>query len=259
MKEAILLRSSRATALGPILLPGKPRLDVNLLVLDTSTPRAALAVATASGLVRTASPDPATRHGRTLVPAIRDLIANAGLRLDQLDGLVVGLGPGSYTGLRVGITAAKTLAYALGKPLAGFDSLEAVARNAPASALAVSAIGDAQRGDLYAADFARDRPGAPLVRTAPTRVVSLDQWAAALPDDAFVLGPALAVERLATRIPAHLNRPDDPDAQCPDPARLAELAREVWQSGRRDEVMFLEPVYLRRSAAEEQWERRGSA
>ncbi len=232
---------------------------MNLLVLDTSTPRAALAVAASTGLVHTATPDPAARHGRTLIPAIRDLVDEAGLTLAELDGLLVGLGPGSYTGLRVGITAAKTLAYALGKPLAGFDSLEAVARNAPASALHVSAIGDAQRGDLYAADFARDQIGATLVRTAPTRVVSLEHWAAALPDDAFVLGPALAVERLATRIPAQFARPDNPDAQWPDPIRLAELGREVWQGGRRDELFFLEPIYLRRSAAEDQWERRGFA
>lgn len=175
----------------------------------------------------------------------------------DLDGLAVGLGPGSYTGLRVGLTAVKTLAYALGKPLVGFDSLETIARNAPESALRVSVIGDAQRGDLYVADFARPEPGEGLVREETTRIVSLDAWAAGLPEGTFVLGPALAVERLATRIPLRFRRPDHPDANWPDPRRLADLARHVWDSGRRDDVFFLEPLYLRRSAAEDQWEAKG--
>ena len=203
----------------------------------------------------TASPDPSARHGRALVPAIRALLSEAGLVVADLDGLAVGLGPGSYTGLRVGLTAAKTLAYALGKPLAGLDSLEAVARSAPDTARHVSVIADAQRGDVYAADFARSGPGSVLTRLAPTRIVSLGAWAAELTDGAFVLGPALAVEKLAALIPSHALRPDDPDDNWPDPVRLAGLACDVWATGRREDVFFLEPVYLSRSAAEDQWER----
>jgi tRNA threonylcarbamoyladenosine biosynthesis protein TsaB len=231
-------------------------LDVNLLALDTSTPRAALAVVTAGGVVRVARPDPAARHGRALLPAVRDLLADAGLAPADLGGLAVGLGPGSYTGLRVGLTAAKTLAYALRVPLAGLDSLELVARNAPGDALRVAVIADAQRGDLYAADFARDAEGAPLNRLTPTRVVPLDRWAADLPAGTLVLGPALTTPRLADAAPPHAVRPDTPDADWPDPLRLADLARDVWRSGRRDDPWPLEPVYLRRSAAEEQWERK---
>lgn len=229
---------------------------MNLLAMDTSTNRAAVVVVTAGGVVHAAAPDPSARHGRALVLSIQKLLADAGLAVADLDGLAVGLGPGSYTGLRVGLTAAKTLAYALGKPLAGLDSLEAVARNAPADARHVSVIADAQRGDVYAADFARPDPGAPLTRLTPTRVVPLDRWGVELPDGAFVLGPALAVAKLAVQIPSHALRPDDPGANWPDPARLAEYAGDVWASGRRDDLFFLEPVYLRRSAAEDQWERR---
>ena len=234
-------------------------MDANLLALDTSTNRAALAVLTAGGGLFLDAPDPDARHGRALVPAIRALLGEAGLAVDRLDGVAVGLGPGSYTGLRIGLTAAKTLAYALGKPLAGLDSLEAVARNAPDDARFVSAVADAQRGDLYVADFARAAPGALLVRAAETRVVPLDRWAAGLPDGAFIVGPALAVDRLAVAVPGHARRPDDPARNWPDPARLAGLARDVWRSGRRDDPWFLEPVYLRRSAAEEQWDRRPAA
>ncbi len=232
---------------------------MNLLALDTSTSQAALVVVTTRGAVRIAGPDPSARHGRALIPAIQSLLKSAGLVPADLDGLAVGLGPGSYTGLRVGLTAAKTLAYALGKPLAGFDSLEAIAWNAPESARDVAVIADAQRGDLYAADFARDAPGGPLRRVGSTRVVALDRWLRERPDGAFVLGPALGVEKLAALIPAAIARPDDPGRNSPDPIRLAEFAREVWASGRRDEPFFLEPVYLRRSAAEDQWDARGGS
>jgi tRNA threonylcarbamoyladenosine biosynthesis protein TsaB len=231
--------------------------DVNLLALDTSTPRAALALATAAGAVHSSAPDPAERHGRALVPAIRELLDRGGLTPSSLDGFIVGLGPGSYTGLRIGLTAAKTLAYALGKPLAGFDSLEAVARNAPEDALRVSVIADAQRGDLYAADFTREAPGAVLVPEAPTRVVPLAAWASELAEGTFVLGPAALHPRIAPSIPDRARLPHDLNAHWVDPLKLASLAREVWASGRRDDPWFLEPVYLRRSAAEEQWESKG--
>ena len=239
------------------------KLYKNLLALDTSTQHAALALIvdadTRSTFVRVARPDPAIRHGRILIPAIRDLLAEAGLTVADLDGLVVGLGPGSYTGLRIGITAAKTLAYAIGKPLAGLDSLEIVAHNAPDDQTFVTAIGDAQRGDFYAAEFARECAGAPLRRISETRVISLAKWLEQLPDHAFILGPALEVPRLTAGIPSHLRRPENPRWNGPDPQALAALASDVWRNGERQDVFFVEPAYLRRSAAEDLWEQKGKA
>lgn len=223
---------------------------MNLLALDTSTIRAAVAVATSGGVVHVATPDPARRHGRNLVPAIRDLLRRAGLGPADLAGIAVGLGPGSYTGLRIGLTAAKTLAYATGRPLVGLDSLELVARNAPEEVLRVSVIADAQRGDVYVADFARAGPSAPLVRTSPTRVEPASVWSAGLIDPTLVLGPGL--ERLRIPLPGAA-RTADLEASVPDGIQLALLAREAWDTGRRDDPWFLEPLYLRRSAAEDLW------
>ncbi|MBX6311644.1 MAG: tRNA (adenosine(37)-N6)-threonylcarbamoyltransferase complex dimerization subunit type 1 TsaB, partial [Isosphaeraceae bacterium] len=129
---------------------------MNLLALDTSTRHAALVVGRADGAIVLALADPATRHGRGLVPTLRDLLRRANLAPQDLDAIAVGLGPGSYTGLRIGLTAAKTLAYATGCPLIGLDSFEVLARNAPDDALMISVIADAQRGgDLYHAPFTR--------------------------------------------------------------------------------------------------------
>ncbi|SIO45604.1 tRNA threonylcarbamoyl adenosine modification protein YeaZ [Singulisphaera sp. GP187] len=226
---------------------------MNLLALDTSTNRAAVVVATTDGAVHTAASDPDQRHGRNLIPVIRDLLREANLTVADLDGIAVGLGPGSYTGLRIGLTAAKTLAYTAGKPLAGLDSLEMIARNAPDEERFVSVIADAQRGDLYVANFARTESAAPLVRTSPTRIESLAEWTAGLAVPTLVLGPGL--ERLTAPLPAHA-RTAPAAMSWPDGGRLLLLARDVWAAGRRDDPMFLEPQYLRRSAAEEQWERK---
>ncbi len=151
------------------------------------------------------------------------------------------------------------MAYALRAPIVGMDSLALVARNAPPDARRISVIGDAQRGELYAADFGRVANGSTLVRRTPTRVISVDAWAAELPDDAFVLGPACGVPRLAATLPAHIPRALDPAFHQPDPRHLAAYARELWREGRHEDLFFLEPIYLRRSAAEDQWDRRPPA
>jgi tRNA threonylcarbamoyladenosine biosynthesis protein TsaB len=226
---------------------------LNLLAIDTSTPRAALALGTVAGAIHTATPDPAQRHGRNLVPALHDLLRVAALRLSDLEAIAVGLGPGSYTGLRIGLTAAKTLAYALGKPLVGLDSLEVLAQNAPDDAARVAVIADAQRGELYAADFARNKRGGPIVRLAPTRIVTRSEWLDQLAAGTLVLGPGL--DRVGSLLPGSVVAAD-PAMAWPDPVRLLAVARALWETGRRDEPWFLEPLYLRRSAAEEQWEQR---
>ena len=168
--------------------------------------------------------------------------------------MAVGLGPGSYTGLRIGLTAAKTIAYACrDPPLVPLDSLEAIARNAPLDALRVAIAVDAQRGDAYVAEFARRDPEAPLLRQSPTRIEPAEAWANALEPGTLVLGPGL--DKLLPTWPAQLRRASL-DQGHPDPARLIDLAREAWEAGRLLDPFFVEPVYLRRSAAEDQWEAR---
>ena len=226
-----------------------------LLAIDTSTPRAALALDLGpdGGPPRLApiDADPGRRHGRGLIPAIKALLESAGITARDLGALAVGLGPGSYTGLRIGLTAAKTIAYAAGVPLYPLDSLEAIARSAPLDAAHLAVVVDAQRGDGYVAEFARDRPGDAPRRLTPTRVEPLVPWALALPPGTLVLGPAL--DRLPLPWPPAL-RLGTPDQGHPDPLALLALASEAVAAGRIAEPFALEPIYLRRSAAEDLWE-----
>ena len=226
----------------------------NLLVIDTSTERAVIALATTSGVLYATATETTRRHGRDLIPRIGCLLGEAGLRVADLNAVAVGLGPGSYTGLRVGVTAAKTLCYASGADLLGLDSLLATGRNAPEQANRISVIADAQRGDLYVADLYRSAPYIPPTPLGDTRVEPLSEWRTRLEPDVFVMGPALEVPRILNQLPKGLLTSGATN-NFPDGHHLIALARELWSDGRRDDPWLLEPRYLRRSAAEEQWDR----
>jgi tRNA threonylcarbamoyladenosine biosynthesis protein TsaB len=229
---------------------------MNLLAIDTSTDRAVLALASEEGRLWVAHTDAARRHGRDLLPRLKELLGSAAKTTEALGAIAVGLGPGSYTGLRVGVTAAKTLAYVTGAPLIGLESLHAIGRNAPATALRVSVIADAQRDELYVADMIRPVPGAPLVAVAETRIEAVASWLGRLEAGTMVMGPALDSPRLRASVPAALLLANE-GAGGPSGESLIEMAREALAAGCRENPWLLEPRYLRRSAAEDLWESRG--
>jgi tRNA threonylcarbamoyladenosine biosynthesis protein TsaB len=189
---------------------------------------------------------------------LKSLLATASIEPAGLQAIAVGLGPGSYTGTRVGVTAAKTLAYATGAALIGLDSLRVIGRGAPADALRVSVIADAQRGELYVADFLRPAAGASLTSAGETRIEALASLIGRLEAGTVVMGPALDSPRIRGSIPAAFLAPSGGGTH-PRAVDLIELAVEAMAAGRRDDPWLLEPLYLRRSAAEDQWDARIAA
>jgi tRNA threonylcarbamoyladenosine biosynthesis protein TsaB len=231
---------------------------MNVLVMDTSTRCAAIGLGLRSGEVYADKTDGLQKHGRDLIPRIAMILASSGLEPGEIEAIGVGLGPGSYTGLRVGVTAAKTLAYATGAAIFGLDSLEAIAWNAPDSVLRVSVFADAQRGDVYSADFARTAPGGPLACERMSEIEPLEAWLARLAPGTLVMGPGLDFPRIAGQVPPELLA-DAGELNYPDGNRLIALADRECAAGRRDNAWLLEPRYLRKSAAEEKWEARASS
>lgn len=218
------------------------------MALDTSTLRGVAAVQRSDGTVFISDTDPTVRHGRVLVPTLKTLMTEAELAPSDLDFIAVGLGPGSFTGLRIGVTAAKTLAYAIQRPLIGLDSLDLIARNAAPEVLNVVVVVDAQRSQWYAARFGRTHSGGPLARLEPTRTVDASAFLEGLPEGTLVLGPALDRDGVcfppsACRGPLERNHPQG--------RHLLTASREAIKAGRHDDPWFLEPLYIRRSAAEE--------
>jgi tRNA threonylcarbamoyladenosine biosynthesis protein TsaB len=173
----------------------------------------------------------------------------------DLGVVAVGLGPGSYTGLRIGLTAARTLAYTAGAALLGFDSLEGWARTAPPEASSVHVVADAQRGDVYAADFSRDSLAEPLRLVVASRIEPLQSWSQRLDRRGFVVGPGLDSPRIRGAVPLDMQIADVRPERNRGLA-LLDLARQLCIEGRCDDLWAVEPNYLRRSAAEETWDAR---
>src|SRR5690349_16583220 len=109
--------------------------EPRLLILETSGKIGRVAVAEGARFGDVQTLDGARRHARDLAPTIAELCAARGWKVRELDGVLVSLGPGSYTGLRIGIMSAKTLAYASGCLVLGLPTFAAIARQAPAEAI----------------------------------------------------------------------------------------------------------------------------
>lgn len=132
---------------------------MKVLGIETSTPQAALALIDGDTLVAEARLPTRTGEAERLLPAINGLLADAGLALRDLGGLAVAIGPGSFTGLRIGLATVKGLALGGGLAVVGVPSLDALAWQVAWPATAVVPLLDARRGELYGARFEPDGAG----------------------------------------------------------------------------------------------------
>jgi tRNA threonylcarbamoyladenosine biosynthesis protein TsaB len=195
---------------------------------------------------------PEQQSARSLAPALRDLLGQVGWRPAEVELIAVSLGPGSFTGLRVGVTTAKTFAYAMGAEVLGVDTLEVIAAGSPGGVDRLSVAMDAQRGDVVVGQFDRGEDGWFRV-VAVTRLVPLEEWLDDLLPGCCVSGPVL--QKVHQRLPSHVTALD---AGCwrPVAANVARLAARDYASGRHDDLWSLSPRYSRRPAAVEKWEQR---
>src|SRR5438309_4833464 len=143
--------------------------EPRVLILETSGRVGRVALAQGNELLGNQRLDEARRHARDLVPAVAGLLAARGWQPKDVQLVLVSRGPGSYTGLRVGITSAKTFAYATGCALLAADTFAALALQAPVEATPVDVLADAQQEKAYIQSFARLEAGA-WAPTSPLRI-----------------------------------------------------------------------------------------
>jgi len=201
-------------------------------------------------LQRDLAPD--EQSARSLAPGLRDLLGQVGWRPGEVELVAVSRGPGSFTGLRVGVTVAKTFAYAVGAEILGVDTLETIAAGAPDVVFRLAVAVDAQRGDVMAQPFERGEDGW-LRPVEPARLMPAGEWFAGLSSGWNVSGPVL--RKLLGRVPSQVVALD---AACwrPTAANVARLAARDHAAGRRTDLWGLVPHYSRRPAAEEKWAKR---
>ena len=190
------------------------------------------------------------RHAQTLVVTIQSLLERAGFSARDCDVVAVSIGPGSFTGLRVGVVCAKTFAYATGCQVVAIDSFEAVAAASPADVDVLYVIDDAQRGDLYVGRYVRRDDGA-FHRDGPIATTNAESWCRRRSPSDCISGPG--VERFEGYLPAGV-RCLPPEYRFPTARSVARLAERRVAQGETDDFWTLEPFYLRKSAAEEKWE-----
>jgi tRNA threonylcarbamoyladenosine biosynthesis protein TsaB len=219
-----------------------------LLILETSGRAGQVAVALGGELRAARRLDEARRNARDLTPAVADLLREQGWRARDLAGVIVSRGPGSYTGLRVGIMSAKALAYATGCALLGVETFAAVALQCPPEVARVDVLADAQQDKVYVQPFARAREG--WSAEAPLAIRPFADWLAGRSADAWVSGPGLVkwLGKLPDAVPRVEAGRWDPQADS-----LLRLGLARFLGGERDDPYTLEPLYLRPSSAEEQW------
>jgi tRNA threonylcarbamoyladenosine biosynthesis protein TsaB len=221
------------------------------LAIETSGRAGSVALLDSSGVVTERFLELGGRHAQSLLPAVGQLLTDSSHAARDLELVAVSIGPGSYTGLRVGAVCAKTLAFAVGCPLAAVDTLQAIACNSPPDISAVEVISDAQRGDLFVGRFVRTTTGV----WEPAReieVVPSAAWAASLHAAVTVSGPGL--DKFASLAEGRA-RLLDSNCRVPVASWIARLGLAALRAGKIADLATLEPLYLRRSSAEVQWEK----
>jgi len=187
------------------------------------------------------------RTAQSLAPALKELLKTAGWEPRTISLVAVLTGPGSFTGLRIGVTTAKTLAYACGAGIVGVNTLEAIAAQGPTSPAPLWTIADAQRQELIAARFVNDH-GGQIRLDRPTAIVSQETWLESLRPGDRVSGPGL--NRLAARLrDGIIALPKD--LWHPMAATVGRLGWSAYVRGEIDDVWQMLPQYYRPSAAEE--------
>lgn len=224
---------------------------MKILGIETSTMLGGVAIADEKGLIAETRLNVKSTHSERLMATIDEQLRQSELVLCDIDAFAVASGPGSFTGLRIGLSTAKGLCYATGKPLVMVPTLEAFARSFAFSRHPVCVMLDARRGEVYAAVFQWDGgfiklldevSAAPedLFRNVDSPVVLAGEGAVVYRERLVaVLGERAIFAPLVTMVPS--------------PANVAMLGLEKALQGEFTDALAAEPFYIRKSEAEVKW------
>lgn len=231
---------------------------MHVLAIDTATAQVGVAIGTGEHVAGEVRLVGGRRHAEHLVPIIQRLSADLGVRLDRLAAIGVGVGPGLFTGLRVGVATAKTLARVLRIPVVAMGSLDLVAHPLRHTDRQIAAVLDARRSEVFYG----------LYRTVPGGVQRIGEPTVVPPDEvaADLLGRGVETLLAGDGVSAYPGAFTDvdraewagPTFEFPSPASLVALTAHRVEREEFAQPAEVSPVYLRGADARINWEQRDS-
>jgi tRNA threonylcarbamoyladenosine biosynthesis protein TsaB len=231
-----------------------------ILGIETSTPQASVAIGSEQGIVASALVARGASYNEFLLPAIRFCLEQSNLGYRNIGGVAVSLGPGLFTGMRVGVATAKALAQALSVPIVGMASLDLVAYEVRYTTKTICAVLDARRNQVFHA-FYRPSPGG-IQRMSEYRVETPERLAVGLqsrPEEVLLVGNGALLYGDIFEDAGPIVEIGTMGHAFPTARALLELSLPRMFREDFDSLYDLKPLYLRRSARRIDWERiRGS-
>lgn len=227
---------------------------MKILAIDSSTTSCGVAVTDNNSLKVEAFLDIEARtHSEKLMPLLAEVLKVGGLKLKDMDGLAVTIGPGSFTGLRLALATIKTLAQITGLPLAGITTLDALSLNAKGRSELICPLLPARKGEYYFALYREEKLS--FIRCSAYMVLKVEEVVSLLrplKKDIIFVGEGfdLCREELKKGLGSHLSKLLS--VQMPlKPSHVAFLGERYILEGKISDPLTLTPLYLRSSAAEE--------
>lgn len=220
-----------------------------IIGIETSGVRGSVALLRDETLIASRTlDDTGRRHATTLVVELDQLLTSAGLGPRDVNVVAVSIGPGSFTGLRVGVVCAKTWAFVTDCRLAAVETFSAVAEELPTGPSTVWVIDDALRGDLYAQCFEPTEDGGWEAR-GPVRLLPFDEWISETRPNEMIAGPG--IDKWAEELKSRGLSLAPPEHRQPRAAGVARRGKRLADREEFADPFTLVPLYIRRSAAEE--------
>jgi len=228
---------------------------MKILAIETSTMMGSVAIMDTGGLIAEYCLNIRATHSERLMGTIDKVLKDSGLTLKDLDGYAISIGPGSFTGLRIGLGTVKGLAFATKKPIAAVPTLDALAFNIPFSRYQVCPMLDARKKEVYTALYCFTGDGE-LSKSVDDCVVKPESFLKGIREHTVFLGEGANIyKELIRKILGNLAHFAPLAKQLPSAGNVAGLGLKALMSGMTEEPATIVPRYIRKSEAEIRWER----
>jgi tRNA threonylcarbamoyladenosine biosynthesis protein TsaB len=241
-------------AIGNYLEFGYWNLKMKVLGIDTSTSCGSVGLIDDGEVISDYLLNIPVTHSERLLSAIEFVLREARCNIEKIDGWAISLGPGSFTGLRIGVSTVKGLAYATGKPVAGISTLDILASQIAPTPYLICPILDARKKEVYSAFYRYEEKNS-LKRQSPYQAIRPEDLVKKIAEPTIFLGDGVKPygDYLQNSLPSWVIFPSVP-LHVSHGSMVAKLGFELLQKGECLDLATFTPIYIRPSEAEIKWQ-----